>query len=204
MRYFIVALLGALLLLSERALSQTPAPATTVPDLAVLYQADQAERAQLRALTSPTELKTAAAAMAAHDAQRRGQVRALIQSHTLRTSQDYRMAATILQHGVSAEDYALAHALATLGSTLAPDDKALRRLAAATTDRWLLSRQPQQWYGTQSVCDARVKPPTCKLEVIDSAVSDAERDAAGLAPLAQLRSENAAREHAMRERLVAP
>jgi hypothetical protein len=199
MRHIIMALLGALLLLPEQGLSQT-----TAPDLAALYQADQAERAQIRTLRTSGDLKAAATAMAGHDAQRRVQVRALIQAQSLHTPQDYRMAATILQHGVSAEDYALAHTLATLGSTLAPDDKELRWLAAAATDRWLLARQSQQWYGTQSACDARAKPPTCTLAVIDGAVTDAERAAAGIAPLAQLKTENEARQQAMRDRVLPP
>lgn len=201
MRHFAASMLiGIAVLLPGTGSGQTAA----TPGLATLYQADQAERARLRALTSPAELKAAAVDMAAHDAQRRVQVRALIQAQSLRTPEDYRMAATILQHGVASEDYALAHALATLGSALAPDDKDLRWLSAATADRWLLSRQAQQWYGTQPVCDARAKPPTCTLEVIDDAVSDEERAAAGIAPLAQLRAENAARQQAMRNRVLPP
>jgi len=168
--------------------------------LAAVYQADQAERSQVRTLTDPGAMKSAAKAMAEHDAQRREQVRAMIRAGALRSADDYRMAATIFQHGLTGDDYTLAHALAALGGTLAPDDAQMRWLAAATTDRWLLSRQPEQWYGTQSVCDARTTPPTCALVVREGAVSDQERAAAGIAPLTQLRAENAAREQALRKR----
>ncbi|TAA26602.1 hypothetical protein [Pseudoxanthomonas winnipegensis] len=195
--------LRALLLLAGGVLACGAAAAQSQPgtSLAALYEADQAERGQVRTLTDPGALKSAAKAMAEHDAQRREQVRAMIRDGALHSAEDYRMAATIFQHGLTGDDYALAHALATLGSTLAPDDAQLRWLAAATTDRWLLSRQPEQWYGTQPVCDARTTPPTCTLAVREGAVSDQERAAAGIAPLAQLRAENAAREQALRKRL---
>lgn len=186
------------LCLAVSALALPPAQADVAPpgddpQIAQAFDADQRERAELPRQASQDALRSFARQLALHDAERRAAVQAALHEQRLRTAADYRKAATIMQHGQAPADYALAHALATIGSTLAPDDRELRWLAAAATDRWLLSRKQLQWYGTQPVCDARATPPTCRLDVAETAVSDEERAAAGIAPLEELRREADAR-----------
>jgi len=179
-----------------------PAAAAQEPAaIAALFQADQAERAGMAAQTSPAALKAYAIELAAHDRDRREQALSLLRSGQLRTGQDYYQAAMILQHGTTPQDYDLAHALATLAATLAPEDSQARWLAAASTDRWLLSRQPQQWYGTQPVCRVTQGQAQCELDVLATAVSDQEREVAGIAPLETLREQAQQRQQRLRQQL---
>jgi hypothetical protein len=177
------------------------APAQDASGIAALFQADQAERAGMATQTSREDMKAYAADLARHDTERRAQVLSLLRSGQLHTADDYYQAAMIMQHGQSSQDYDLAHALATLAKTLATDDSRARWLAAATADRWLLSRQPQQWYGTQPVCHVSQGQTRCELNVLEAAVSDQERQAAGIAPLDALREQARQREQTLRQQL---
>ncbi|MCR6702683.1 MAG: hypothetical protein NVV68_16725 [Dokdonella sp.] len=179
----------------------TPAAPTDDPQVAAAYAADQRERADLAQQTSKDALRSFAERLAAADMARRRVVMDALRDGRLRTAADYRHAATVMQHGQAADDYALAHALATMGSALAPDDRDLRWLAAAATDRWLLAHRQPQWYGTQPVCDARADPPVCRLDVAEGAVDDTARATAGIAPLAELKAQADARARQLGEQL---
>lgn len=171
-----------------------PVPPADDPQVAAAYAADQRERADLAKQTSKDALRSFAERLAGADAARRRVVMDAMRDGRLRSAADYRHAATVMQHGQAAEDYALAHALA-------PDDRDLRWLAAAATDRWLLAHRQPQWYGTQPVCDARADPPVCRLDVAEGAVDDAARASAGIAPLAELKTQADTRARQLGEQL---
>jgi hypothetical protein len=81
-------------------------------------------------------------------------VRALLAAGAIRAAADYYRAAMVFQHGDDLADYRLAHALATLAMTLAPDDAHYRWLVGASWDRLLMRQLQPQWYGTQFKGDA--------------------------------------------------
>jgi hypothetical protein len=82
-----------------------------------------------------------------HESLRRTRVRELLEAGQLRTGEDFHAAATIFQHGETADDYLLAHILA-VEAVIKGDDRS-KWMAAATLDRYLqLIKQPQV-FGTQ-------------------------------------------------------
>jgi hypothetical protein len=84
------------------------------------------------------------------DAQRLKRVRGILQAGQIRTAQDHVYAAFILQHGQSADDYALAHILATSAAFKSqPAPRWARWLAAAALDRFLHQSNRPQIFGTQ-------------------------------------------------------
>ena len=145
------------------------APATALPDnenLMALVRADQGDRAG--------EIDWAA--LNQHDKERRDQVSAMLAAGQLRTGRDFYNAAMIFQHGDTPDDYALAFSLTTIARKLAPEHPAPKWLFAAAFDRYLLSRNMPQWYGTQSMIPANSDVET--LQPIDQkAATDNDRQA---------------------------
>lgn len=90
--------------------------------------------------------------VSAEDAERRDAVMSILEAGEVRTAQDYFNAAMIYQHGESSEDIRLAHAFATIASTLGHSSSA-DWLKAASWDRLLLRLDQPQWYGTQYIPD---------------------------------------------------
>ena len=89
-------------------------------------------------------------AVLGRDAERLKRVRELVRSGGVRTAQDQVYAAFILQHGRSADDFALAHVLAaTAAFKSQPAPRWARWLAAASMDRFLHSTGQAQIFGTQ-------------------------------------------------------
>jgi hypothetical protein len=128
--------LALLLLLSLSARAQNN------PELAQMFAADQAARSG----EIDWEVVTV------QDAERRTAVLAILASGEVRTALDYYNAAMIFQHGDSTEDIRLAHAFATVSSTLG-SSAAANWLKAASWDRLLQRFEQPQWYGTQYVRD---------------------------------------------------
>jgi hypothetical protein len=119
------------------------AQAAKLPDneeLAALVRADQGDRVGEMDWN----------AINRRDEQRRDKVSAMLAAGQVRTGRDYYNAAMVFQHGDTPDDYALALSLTTIARKLAPDHPAPKWLFAATFDRYLLSRNMPQWYGTQS------------------------------------------------------
>src|SRR5690606_8278921 len=112
-------------------------------ELAQMFAADQAAR------RSPNinweDLRT-------EDEERRSTVMSILAAGGIQTALDYYNAAMIFQHGDSAEDIRLAHAFATISSTLG-NSSASNWLMAASWDRLMLQFEQPQWYGTQYVRD---------------------------------------------------
>jgi xylose isomerase len=76
-------------------------------------------------------------------------LREMLASGEMKTGDDFTDAATIFQHGNTAEDCLFAHILAM--EAMARGTAAARWIAAATLDRYLqLTKQPQVWATTMS------------------------------------------------------
>ncbi|WP_052247526.1 hypothetical protein [Brevundimonas nasdae] len=110
----------------------------TNEELAALYEADQAPRQT----SAPLGLM-----VGEQDRARRARVRELMAQGALTSGRDYFNAAMIFQHGDTANDYLLAHALAT--TAIAMNEPMASWLAAASLDRYLQNIGQSQIYGTQ-------------------------------------------------------
>ena len=89
------------------------------------------------------------AVISKEDASRRERTRALLTHDQLHTSEDFRAAAFVFQHGDKPDDYLLAHTLAMIA--VAKGDNGSLWIASATLDRYLQSIHRPQIYGTQYV-----------------------------------------------------
>jgi hypothetical protein len=147
--------------------------------LVELFDQDQAAR-------DPQQKSTDWEKVNAQDAERRTEVLALLNAGAVRTARDYYCAAMVFQHGESADDIRLAFSFAWIAASMRPEAKELRWLAAAAWDRILMREKLPQWYGTQFV---RPDPDGAwqLYEVDESAVTDEQRAAMGVPPLAEAR-----------------
>lgn len=127
--------------------SQEAASVPDNPEMAAIFAADQAVRQDVAAILAGG--RENAMRIHAEDAQRREEVKALLDAGALRTAADFYAAALVYQHGDTAQDYLMAHTLAVAalgeGSTESP------WLAAATLDRYLHKIGQPQIYGTQTM-----------------------------------------------------
>jgi hypothetical protein len=89
------------------------------------------------------------AVISKEDAARRERTRNLLAHDQLHTSEDFRNAAFVFQHGDKPDDYLLAHTLAMIA--VAKGDNGALWIASATLDRYLQSIHRPQIYGTQYV-----------------------------------------------------
>jgi hypothetical protein len=145
---------------------------TTNAEVARLFDEDQADRAGRIDWT----------VVGPRDWVRRKRLRQLMVARALVVADDHYHAAVVFQHGDTPTDYLLARTLARKAVALSPGHARARRLAAAAHDRYLWSVGKPQVYGTQS----HVVNGVWTLEPIDRrAVSDAERERAGLATLGE-------------------
>jgi hypothetical protein len=147
-------------------------------ELASLRQQDQADRQGAIDWTQ----------VAPRDAARLARVKALIREGALRTGSDYENAAWVFQHGDTADDIRMAHALATLAMNLAPEEKRRRWLVAASWDRLLMRQQQPQWYATQFLSDAA---GMYLYPVAENAVTDEQRKSMTGLTLAESRARTA-------------
>ena len=104
-----------------------------------LFADDQADRKR----NPPMDLNQ----LAADDAERMRMVGDMMRKDELRTGLDFLNAAFIFQHGEQPNDYLLAHALALSALRLGRADAGW--IAAASLDRYLISKGQPQIYGTQ-------------------------------------------------------
>jgi hypothetical protein len=128
------------------------------------------------------------------DAARREHTRTLLAHDQLHTSEDFRSAAFVFQHGDKPDDYLLAHTLAMIA--VAKGDNGALWIASATLDRYLQSIHRPQIYGTQYVGkQGKMTQGSFTSEFI----SDSLRAELGVPALAnqqeQLKTMNAASKH---------
>lgn len=117
--------------------------------LASLFEADQADRRSDRNVDWSV--------VGPRDAERRRQVRKLLDEGAIRAADDYYRAAFVFQHGNDAQDHLLAHVLAMAAMALGRTDASW--IASATLDRYLQNSDQSQIFGTQFV-GARGTPMT--------------------------------------------
>ena len=144
------------------------------PELAAIYEADQAARSNPAAIDW--------AIVQPEDRKRRERVHELLGAGEVRAAADYYHAAMVFQHGENLDDIRLAHALSTIAMSLAPEQKRYRWLTAASWDRMLTTQLQPQWYGTQFQSD---DDGMFLYPVADGAVSDDERKAMQVPTLAE-------------------
>lgn len=143
------------------------------PEMAMLFEADQAARQQPR--------KIDWSVVAEADKARRMRTRALLEAGELRSGEDYFRAAFVFQHGRTPDDYLLAHSLATTAA--ARGYRPAAWIAAATLDRYLQSIGQKQIFGTQfSTPEGQ---PITQEPFDRTLVPDALRIANGVAVLAE-------------------
>ncbi len=172
-------LFAALLLLTACGPSArsegAPAPVADNRALTALFNADQkARKGGILDLKEGLRMSLA-------DAERREQVRAMLDRGEVRSGGDYWRAGFIFQHGDHPDDFLLAHALATAALSLGEQDGAW--LAAASLDRYLVAVDRPQIYGTQFI--AIPDQPTNQSALDRDLLTDSIREATGVPPLAE-------------------
>lgn len=108
------------------------------PELMEIYTQDQADRQVDNIDWSVVSV---------NDRNREKRIYELIESGALKTSNDFQAAAMIFQHGMDSEAYGMAVKLMKKSVELNPNSN--KWLLAAATDRYLLSIDKPQIYGTQ-------------------------------------------------------
>jgi len=120
------------------------------------------------------------------DAARRKQLDARLQQVGTLGVRELYAAAMLMQHGTTVEDAARAMDYARRALALEPNTCAYRQLTALTEDRWLMRQGKPQRFGTQYHCPPPDGgPPHCRRLPVDASVTDAERVARCVAPLAE-------------------
>jgi len=126
-------------------------------------------------------------ALARQDSAHRVRVRELAANGVLQTAKDFYHAAMIFQHGRDSLAYDQAHQWARRSEGLDSSDTPTRWLVAAAWDRYQMSRDLPQWFGTQTARQGGVG--RVLLYSLDTTqVTDAERVRRGVGTLAALRA----------------
>lgn len=147
------------------------------PELLAMYEADQRDR-------GPGPGGIDWQQVAPRDRERERRVREIVASGVALTPDDRYHAAIVLQHGEDRDDFELAHELARRAAEEDADHPHARWLAAAALDRALIAAGQPQRYGTQSIREGE----RWVLAPVDPAVTDAERAAWDVPPLAVSRA----------------
>ncbi|MGH1386351.1 tetratricopeptide repeat protein [Kordia sp.] len=143
-------------------------------ELKEIYKQDQADRK-----TAEIDWKV----VSKNDSLRRVRIHELLGAKKVNTSLDYHNAAMVFQHGRDSLDYGMAVKL--MRTSVELDSTADKWLLAAATDRYLLSKNEPQIYGTQY---ERQQGEPWKLSKIDTTkITDAQRLEYGVQTLAQQR-----------------
>ena len=127
---------------SQRAYRVSDQPTASSPEMRQLFDDDQRARQDFSKL-SKEQWET----VSKDDAVRRQRTHALLITGKLHSSDDFREAAFVFQHGDRPDDYLLAHTLAMIA--VAKGDEGALWIATATLDRYLQSINRPQIYGTQ-------------------------------------------------------
>ena len=148
-------------------------PLTDNSELIEIYRNDQADRQ-----TDTIDWSI----VSKRDSLREIRIYQLLDSNKVRTSKDYRNAAMIFQHGGDSIAYGMAVKL--MRKSIELDSMADKWLLAAAIDRYLLSKDEPQIYGTQYQKQGKDEP--WQIGKMDTTkVSDAERIEYGVETLAE-------------------
>jgi hypothetical protein len=145
------------------------------PELRALFEADQTDRS-----AGPGEVDWST--VAERDRERQAATRNLLEAGAVNTADDFWRAAFIFQHGDSADDHLLAHALAVTAVAKGKADATW--IAAAALDRYLQSIGRPQIYGTQFIIPKSGDLVT-QGDYDRTLIPDTARQAAGVPGLAE-------------------
>jgi hypothetical protein len=126
----------------QRAYRPSEQPVASNAEMRQIFDDDQRARQDFTKLSNEQW-----AAVSSDDAVRRRRTHALVMDGKLHSSDDFREAAFLFQHGDTADDYLFAHTLAMIA--VAKGDEGALWIATATLDRYLQSINRKQIYGTQ-------------------------------------------------------
>lgn len=153
-------------------------PASGNPELAELYEADQADRS-----VRPIDWSV----VSVRDSLRQTRVSEILAAGEANTSADFYHAAMVFQHGDDTTAARAAFDLARQAVELDSSNESAKWLSAAAWDRYLMRKGEPQWYGTQFVSDGPGEP--WQLYDIDTtAVTDSARVSLGVRTLAESRA----------------
>jgi hypothetical protein len=174
MRYLVIVLLQLTAVSCKQEFNENREATQDNKELTEIYNADQADRQK-----QPIDWNN----VSKRDSSRKARVLELLDSNKLRTSSDYHNAAMIFQHGMDSVSYGMAVKL--MRKSIELDPTADKWLLAAAIDRYLLSTNKPQIYGTQYW---KIKDQPWELREIDTTkITDAVRIEYGVETLAQQR-----------------
>jgi len=157
-------------------LSESP-PGKTAKDneeLQRLFEEDQSDRMPADGKAIDWQI------VGPRDLARESRIKELYRGAQLKTGADYFHAAMVLQHGRSPEDYLLCHELCVVA--IGKGEENAKWLAAASEDRFLMSIERPQRFGTQSRADG--PGASMRLYQVGEGVTDELRSELNVPPLA--------------------
>ncbi|WP_088889885.1 hypothetical protein [Leptolyngbya ohadii] len=152
---------------SAMSISEPSSPPAHNPELLRLFTEDQADRQPPEGQAIDWSL------IASRDAARLARVKELYNADVLQTGADYYHAALILQHGSEPEDYLLAHEFCIVA--IGKGEERAKWLAAASEDRFLMSIDRPQRFGTQYRSEPDDPDRRVRLYATDPRVTDGLR-----------------------------
>lgn len=172
------------LLLIPRITAQQPSETSggDNAELAAMYTEDQSDR------MPPDGAEIYWPTVALRDSAREARAKELYRDNQLHTGADFYHAAMILQHCATPEDYLLAHELCVVAIALG--EPRAKWLAAASEDRFLMSIDRPQRFGTQYRSDSTGAP--IRLYPFDDYVTDSLRAAMDVPSLDAAKAQEAA------------
>ena len=122
------------------------------------------------------------------DRARLNRVKELFAADGLHTAMDYYRAAMVLQHGEAAEDFLLAHEFCIVAIIKGKNDRESAWLAASAEDRFLMTVERPQRFGTQFRSESN---GPLRLYKVGPGVTDELRRLMGVHPLAEAKAHEA-------------
>lgn len=179
MKFDSVLALVLAMVCSQLSFADEPSKLTNNEELAKIFEMDQADR-------EPGPDGIDLAVVNERDANRRRQTLEILRKGNVRTSEDFRHAAYVFQHGKTIGDFRLALSLAWVAATIDPDNEDAKSLTAAAWDRLLMNQGQPQWYGTQFQRKYGESEWTL-YDIHEDAVSDEERQELNVPTLSETR-----------------
>jgi hypothetical protein len=174
--FLLMGLAGRGLVAAEAEPAASP-PAGDNAELRQIYEEDQADR------KPPIDWKV----VSDRDGDREQRVKVLLAEGALRTGADFYHAAMVLQHAPTPNDYLLCHDLCVIA--IGKGEERAKWLAAASLDRFLVSIDRPQRFGTQYGANRPNQP--MRLRTVDPAVTDELRRAFNVPTLAEAKAREA-------------
>ncbi|MBI3299520.1 MAG: hypothetical protein HYZ75_15255 [Elusimicrobia bacterium] len=147
-------------------------PETDNLKLEELFQDDQKDRERVYETSADVQK------LSERDASRRKRVNVMLELGEVRTKNDLYHAAVIFQHGTQAADFLAAHRLSTLAAILG--HRTARWLLAASLDRFLMTIERGQVYGSQFEYNPVERQYQLKLPVQETLLVSFEKEMLGI------------------------